>query len=61
MSETKVLRLKAVMEMTGMSRSTIYLYIEKGMFPKPIKLGQRAVGWPLVEVTDWIQSRQNAR
>lgn len=32
------------------SRSTIYLRIEQGLFPKPVKLGARAVGWPAREV-----------
>lgn len=61
MSEIKVMRLSAVMEMTGMSRSTIYLYIEKGSFPKPIKLGSRAVGWIQAEILDWLQARQTSR
>jgi len=35
---------------TGLSRSTIYLRIEQGMFTKPVSLGGRAVGWPAHEV-----------
>jgi len=33
-----------------LSRSTIYLRIEEGLFPKPVSLGGRAVGWPANEV-----------
>ena len=33
-----------------MSRSTIYLRVADGTFPKPISLGGRAVGWPAHEV-----------
>ena len=40
-----ILRLPAVKERTGLSRSTIYLQIAKGNFPSPISLGDRAVGW----------------
>lgn len=52
-----ILRLPEVMKRTGLSRSTIYVYIEKGLFPKPIKIGLRAVGWYASEVNQWILSR----
>jgi len=45
-----ILRLPAVKESTGLSRSTIYLRIEQGVFTKPVSLGGRAVGWPAHEV-----------
>ena len=35
---------------TGYSRSTLYLRISQGLWPKPVSLGQRAVGWPAYEV-----------
>ena len=46
-----MLRLPAVMARTGLSRSTIYLRIAQGVFPKPVSLGGRAVGWPASEVS----------
>jgi len=45
-----ILRLPAIETGTGLSRSTIYLRIEEGLFPKPVSLGGRAVGWPANEV-----------
>lgn len=45
-----ILRRKTVESLTGYSRSTIYLRIAQGLFPKPISLGARAVGWPAVDV-----------
>ncbi|MFT3669665.1 MAG: AlpA family transcriptional regulator [Pseudoxanthomonas sp.] len=59
-SNDTVLRLKSVIEITGLSRSTIYLYIKLGMFPKPIQLGPRAVGWKASEIFLWIASRNRA-
>ena len=50
----KVLRLPKVKEATGLSRSAIYLKISKNLFPTPISLGARAVGWLESEITDWI-------
>ena len=48
---TAILRLPAVKACTGLSRSTIYLRISQGLWPKPVHLGPRAVGWPSYEVT----------
>lgn len=53
----KLLRLKAVMEATGLGRSSIYKFIAQGTFPKPVQLGDRAVGWVDQEVEDWITDR----
>ncbi len=47
-----ILRLPAVKTRTGLSRSTIYLRVAEGRFPKPISLGARAVGWVDAEVED---------
>ena len=45
-----ILRLPAVKAETGYSRSTIYLRISQGLWPRPVSLGPRSVGWPASEV-----------
>ena len=45
-----ILRLPAVKSESGYSRSTIYLRIAQGLWPKPVSLGARSVGWPSSEV-----------
>jgi prophage regulatory protein len=55
-----ILRLPAVTTSTGLSRSTIYLRISQGTFPKPVSLGGRAVGWLEAEIQDWLQQRIEA-
>ena len=56
----RILRLKEVQRMTGLSRSTIYAEIAKGHFPKQIQLtGARSVGWYESAVVQWIASRQS--
>ena len=54
---TAILRLPAVKDRTGLSRSTIYLRISQGKFPKPVSLGGRAVGWVEVEIEDWLNQQ----
>ena len=55
-----ILRLPDVKRSTGLSRSTIYLRIGRGTFPKPVSLGGRAVGWLEAEVQQWLQRRIEA-
>ncbi|MGA7800149.1 MAG: AlpA family transcriptional regulator [Gammaproteobacteria bacterium] len=57
---TTLLRLPAVKARTGLSRSTIYLRISEGSFPKPVSLGGRAVGWIEAEVNDWLNRQIEA-
>ncbi len=53
----RILRMKTVIEISGLARSTVYKYVAEGIFPKPISLGGRSVGWLESEVHSWIQSR----
>lgn len=52
-----ILRLPAVKARVGLSRSSIYLKISKGEFPRQIFLGSRAVGWLEQNIDEWL-SRQ---
>jgi prophage regulatory protein len=45
-----ILRRKQVEAECGYSRSTIYQRMAQGLWPKPVSLGARAVGWPAAEV-----------
>lgn len=53
----RVLRIKAVLGKTGLSRATIYREINANRFPKPKKIGPRAVGWPESAINRWLESR----
>ncbi|MCL6730235.1 helix-turn-helix transcriptional regulator [Sphingomonas hankyongi] len=54
----KLLRLVAVREITGLSRSSIYA--DPG-FPKPVKIGPRAVAWVEEEIIGWVGARIQER
>jgi prophage regulatory protein len=49
----KFLRLPAVIEATGQSRSTILRRVKAGAFPAPIHLGPRAIAWDSADVARW--------
>jgi prophage regulatory protein len=62
MSKTQaILRRPEVSLRTGLGRSAIYAYLQAGRFPRPVKLGPRAVGWIEAEVNQWIASRVEDR
>lgn len=56
-----ILRLPEVKQKTGQSRSTIYDKVQRGDFPAPVKIGERAVGWVEAEVDAWVKARIEAR
>jgi prophage regulatory protein len=58
MTEThdRILRIKTVLERTGLTRSTLYRKIERGAFPRQVKISERCAGWRESAVTDWMQN-----
>lgn len=53
----RIIRLKEVMSLTGLARSTVYKYIADNEFPIPLPLGDRCVGWLESEIHDWILAK----
>jgi prophage regulatory protein len=52
-----LLRRPEVLNRVGLSRSSMYNYIALGSFPRPIKIGRRAVAWHADSIDRWIASR----
>jgi prophage regulatory protein len=57
----KIYRLPDVMNMTGLSRSSIYLRVSTNEFPKPVKIGRRAIGWPEESIIAWQAKMMEAQ
>lgn len=55
----RIVRLKEVIDRTGLSRSSIYRLAEHG-FPRPVKIGLAAVGWLESDINLWIAEREVA-
>ena len=53
----QLLRIKSVINLTGLSRSTIYAMQANSTFPKSISIGARAIAWSSVDIDEWINSR----
>jgi prophage regulatory protein len=55
-SPDRILRIKTVLQRTGLSRSTLYRKIEHGLFPKQVKISERCAGWRESGVTEWMKN-----
>lgn len=58
MSETpdRILRLNAVLDRTGLSRSTLYRKMQAGTFPMNLKISARCAGWRQSAVEEWLRN-----
>jgi prophage regulatory protein len=52
-----IIRETQVIQMTGLSRSTIHRKSKAGEFPKALKLGANSKGWYADEIEEWVESR----
>ena len=50
-------RLKDVIRVTSLSRSTIYRYMDDGLFPKQIEIAPRIVVWLESDVQKWMSEK----
>ena len=57
---TQFLRLNHLKELLGVSGSSIWAWVKKGKFPKPIKLSENTTAWNAADVEAWSQSRISA-
>ena len=59
--QMKILKLKEVLELISISKSTLYNEINEGRFPEPIKLSRRSVGWLIEDVHNWRDKKKESR
>ena len=60
MMHNRLLRRSQVEEIAGLSRSSIYRRMQKGEFPRPVKIGSAAVRWKEREIVAWLESLPGA-
>lgn len=52
-----LLRMRTVMKITGLGRSTIYRLMASHEFPCPVRLAHRAVAWRSADIDTWSRTR----
>ena len=53
----RFLRLKEVMHITGLGRTSVYNFMAEGKFPKSVSLGDRAVAWIESDIEEWMEQK----
>ena len=53
---SRILRIHQTLNMSGLSRTSLYEKMKTNEFPKSVKLGARAVGWREADVIAWMNS-----
>jgi prophage regulatory protein len=56
----RFLRFPEVQARCGLSRSSIYVRIEQGTFPKPVRIGPNAIAFVESEIDGWVESQITA-
>ncbi len=51
-----IYRFSEVLRITGAKRSSVYKWIQEGHFPRPKKIGPRAIGWNSKDISAWIDN-----
>ncbi len=60
LEEERLLNERQVAELVGVSRSTLRRMVLANEFPRPIRIGKRAIRWRKSEVLEWMDSRPRA-
>jgi prophage regulatory protein len=55
------LRIKDVVKRVPVARSTIWLWVADGKFPRPVKLSERVTAWPVASIERWEAERQSPK
>ena len=54
--QDRILRIRAVLQRTGLSRTTMYRKMQNGTFPKNIQISTRCAGWRESAVNEWMKN-----
>lgn len=53
----RILRRQATCDLIGIKAAGLYRLVQRGQFPKPIKISTKLSGWVEAEVVAWLESR----
>jgi prophage regulatory protein len=60
-SKPRLIRFNEVIKRTSKSRAAIYVQMNGGEFPKPVRLGPKSVAFVESEINEWIEARLASR
>ena len=60
MEQDRFIRMPEAVQITGKSRATLYRHMDSGIFPKPRRIGLRAIAWRLSDINRWMDGCEEA-
>lgn len=57
----RFMRRQQVLTATGLPNSTLYWLMNRGLFPKNVKISPRLVGWKESDIVAWQQARRSGQ
>lgn len=52
---SSILRIRAVMQRTGLTRPTLYRKIADGTFPRQVRISANGIGWREAAIDEWLR------
>lgn len=59
LTEFGYIRAQEILKLLCVGQSTLWRWISNGKFPRPIKLGNKIIVWPIKDVRTWIETQNN--
>ena len=56
--KNQIMSMNQVVEITGLSKSTIKRLVKRNEFPPCIRISERRIGWKASDINNWIQARE---
>ncbi|HSI00066.1 MAG TPA: AlpA family phage regulatory protein [Reyranella sp.] len=54
------LRIRDLVKRVPVSKSTVWLWVQEGKFPKPVKLSERVTAWPVAAIDQWEAEKRRS-
>jgi len=59
-TQERFLPVAAVVDRTSLSRATLYDFVKRGHFPKPVQISPNRIAWPESAIAAWIAAKIEA-
>lgn len=59
MMNNNILSIKDMCRKVNRNRTTLWKWVNEGLFPQPIKMGRRTLGWREVDFNNWLIEQSN--
>lgn len=53
----RLIRIKEMLKLIGISRATLHRWIKSGSFPQPKEQNGRALGWTETQYSNWLSTQ----